>query len=137
MNRFFSYALNALARSVRAIAFGSMLVTSTHSVLAAGDAVLGAKVFSAECAECHSMKEGKNKKGPTLFAALGRKAATQPGFEYSEELRRTGWTWNQEVLRNYLSQPTKKANPGSKMKYEGLSDSKELEDLISYLGTSK
>jgi cytochrome c len=132
-----NYALTVLALGVRGIVFGSVLVASTQPVLAAGDAVLGAKVFSAECAECHSVKEGKNKKGPTLFATLGRKAATQPGFEYSDELRRTGWTWSQEALRSYLSQPTKKANPGSKMKYEGLSDSKELEDLISYLGTCK
>ena len=137
MNHFSFYTLNALGRSTKFVVFGLLLVTSSQTVLAAGDAILGAKVFSAECAECHSVKEGKNKKGPTLFATLGRKAATQPGFEYSEELRRTGWTWNQEALRNYLSQPTKNANPGSKMKYEGLPDPKALEDLISYLGTSK
>jgi len=103
----------------------------------AGDPVAGAAVFSAECAECHSVKEGRNKKGPTLFATIGRKAATQPGFEYSEELRRTNWVWSQETLRPYLAQPTKKANPGSKMKYEGLADTKALEDLLAYLGTTK
>jgi cytochrome c len=112
------------------------LVAWTPPAFSAGDAP-GAAVFSAECAECHSLKEGRNKKGPTLFGTMGRKAGTQPGFEFSEELRRTGWTWNQETLRSYLSQPTKKANPGTKMKYEGLADPKSLEALIAYLTAPK
>lgn len=119
---------------------GAAIAVSTMAVWAApafSAGEPGAAVFSAECAECHSMKEGRNKKGPSLFAMLGRKAASQPGFEYSEELRRTGWTWSPETLHSYLSQPTKKANPGTKMKYEGLADPKALADLIAYLAASQ
>ena len=102
----------------------------------AGDASAGADVFKSECAECHSIKEGRNKKGPSLFGVLGRKAATVPDYEYSDALRaQSNWVWTPEQLHSYLSQPAKRANPGTKMKYDGLNDAKQLDDLISYLGT--
>lgn len=114
-----------------------LFASASLPALAAGDAKLGSKVFSTECSECHSMKEGRNKKGPSLFAIVGRKAASLPDVEYSNSLRQTGWVWNEATLRSYLSKPTKQANPGSKMKYDGLQDPQALEDLIEYLGTSK
>ena len=119
-----------------ALAF-ALLAGATLPALAAGDAKAGAKVLSAECSECHSVKEGRNKKGPSLFAVLGRKAAGVPGVDYSESLRKSGWTWNKETLRTYLSKPAKEVNPGSKMKYDGLRDAQALEDLIAYLATAK
>lgn len=102
----------------------------------AGDADAGKDVFKSECAECHSIKEGRNKKGPSLFGVVGRKAASLPDYEYSDALRgQTAWTWTPEQLHAYLSQPAKRANPGTKMKYDGLPDQKQLDDLITYLGT--
>jgi cytochrome c len=101
----------------------------------AGDAGAGSDVFKAECAECHSVKEGRNKKGPSLFGIVGRPAGTLQGYEYSDALKQAHWTWTPEKLHDYLSQPAKQANPGTKMKYDGLSDAKQLEDLITYLGT--
>ncbi len=102
----------------------------------AADATVGADVFKSECAECHSPKEGRNKKGPSLFGIVGRKAASLPDYKYSDALRgRTDWVWTPEKLHGYLSQPAKQTNPGTKMKYDGLTDAKDLDDLISYLGT--
>lgn len=102
---------------------------------AAGDVVRGADVYKSECAECHSVKEGRNKKGPSLFQVLGRRAAQVPGFEYSEALKNTGWTWDTARLVAYLEKPVSKSNPGGKMKYDGLSDAKAMEDLLAYLQT--
>jgi cytochrome c len=102
----------------------------------AGDASAGSDVFKTECSECHSIKEGRNKKGPSLFGVVGRKAATISDYEYSDALRsKTDWVWTPEKLHSYLSQPAKQADPGTKMKYDGLSDAKQLDDLISYLST--
>lgn len=111
--------------------------TGAWAQTAGADVKRGSDVFAEHCAECHSAREGKQKKGPSVFNIVGRKAAAQPGFEFSEALRNTGWTWDHERLGFYLSQPSKKANPGSKMKYDGLSDPKDLADLIAYLGTLK
>lgn len=44
-----------------------LLLSATFTavpVYAAGDAQHGADVFSEECGECHSVREGTNKKGP-------------------------------------------------------------------------
>lgn len=103
----------------------------------AGDAEKGADVFKSECAECHTVKQGRNKKGPSLFGIVGRKAGSLPDYEYSDALKaRAGsWVWTPEQLHTYLSQPAKQANPGTKMKYDGLTDAKQLDDLITYLGT--
>jgi cytochrome c len=101
----------------------------------AGDTSAGSDVFKTECSECHSVKQGRNKKGPSLFGIVGRPAGTLPDFSYSDALRQAHWLWTAEKLHSYLSQPAKQANPGTKMKYDGLNDPKQLEDLISYLGT--
>lgn len=99
----------------------------------AGDADAGKDVFKQECAECHTTKEGKNKKGPSLFGIVGRNAGSLSGFDYSDALKNAKWVWTEDKLRWYLSQPARQANPGTKMKYPGLDDARQLDDLISYL----
>jgi cytochrome c len=114
----------------------ALLLGVAHTAQAAGDAKLGADLFAEHCAECHSLKEGKNKKGPSLFAGFGRKAATVPDFAYSDALKGSGIVWTAEALEPYLALP-KKAVPGGKMKYDGLPDTKARADLIAYLATVK
>lgn len=101
----------------------------------AGDAKAGQDVFKSECAECHSVAEGRNKKGPSLFGIVGRPSGSVAGYDYSDALKHIGWTWTPEQLHTYLSQPAKQANPGTKMKYDGLDNAKDLDDLLSYLAT--
>ncbi len=101
----------------------------------AGDASAGSDVFKSECAECHSVKEGRNKKGPSLFGIVGRQSGAIADYAYSDALKQAHWTWSADKLHEYLSQPARQANPGTKMKYDGLSDSKQLDDLLSYLST--
>lgn len=101
----------------------------------AGDANAGKDVFKSECAECHTVTEGRNKKGPSLFGIVGRKAGSVTDYDYSDALKQSPWTWTSQQLHTYLSQPAKQANPGTKMKYDGLTDAKQLDDLISYLDT--
>ena len=101
---------------------------------AAGHAGRGREVFAQECSECHSVREGKNKKGPSLFAVVGRKAASVPDMAYSEAMKSSGITWTAEQLDAYLSAP-KKLVPGGRMKYEGLADPAARADLLAYLAT--
>jgi len=121
-----------LLHGVAALCLGAALAPPSAR---AGDVAAGADVFKAECAECHSVRAGRNKKGPSLFAVAGRAAGTLPGYNYSDALRAAGWTWTPEKLRDYLSRPAAQANPGTRMKYDGLADPTELDDLVTYLGT--
>jgi cytochrome c len=96
------------------------------------DAVAGAKVFATECAECHSLREGKDKKGPSLFGVVGAKAAKREGFAYSDAMTTAGITWTPDAISSYVAAP-KKVVPGGKMKYDGLADARQREDLLAYL----
>lgn len=102
----------------------------------AGDAAHGQKVFQEECSDCHSVKDSKNKKGPTLFNVVGRKSAAIGDFNYSEAMKAKNVVWSAEAISEYIKAP-KKSVPGGKMKYDGLDDAKAREDVVAYLGTLK
>ncbi len=117
--------------------FGLLAVlgaTASLEARAAADVGKGGDVFAEECAECHSVREGKNKKGPSMFGVVGRKAATVPDASYSDALKGSGLTWTPDKLDAYLAAP-KKFVPGGKMKYDGLADATERASLLAYLAT--
>lgn len=132
-----SFPKSSLRRALRLAAPAVLLLGwALGSPLAvAGDAAAGADVFKSECAECHSVKQGRNKKGPSLFGIVGRASGSLTDYNYSDALKNAHWTWTADKLHGYLSQPAKQANPGTKMKYDGLTDAKQLDDLIAYLSS--
>ena len=97
-----------------------------------GDVQRGMNLFAEHCAECHSLKEGKHKKGPALLAVMGTTAGSQAGFAYSEAMKSSNWTWAPENLGRYLTQP-KTALPGGKMKYDGMAQAQDRADVIAFL----
>ncbi len=106
----------------------------SHAAAQQGDAVKGSAVFATHCAECHSLKEGKDKKGPSLFHVFGAKAARREGFMYSDAMRASQFTWDADTLAKYVASP-KKYLPGGKMKYDGLESESERADLIAFLAS--
>lgn len=114
----------------------SVLLAGSFSLpaAAAGDVEKGKDVFATECAECHSVREGKNKKGPSLFAVAGRKAAAVADASYSDALKASGIVWTADRIDAYVAAP-KKLVPGGKMKYDGLASAAERADLLAYLAT--
>lgn len=119
------------------ISFAGLTVVLTMGAIKSAsaqqvDATKGADVFATHCSECHSLKEGKDKKGPTLFHIFGAKASQREGFAYSDAMRNSQLVWNAENLAAYVVSP-KKFLPGGKMKYDGLDNPAELADLISFL----
>ena len=126
--------LTVLSKALPLLGCLSLLAALAPAAHAAGDAKIGADLFAENCSECHSLKEGKNKKGPSLFAGIGRKAATVPDFQYSEPLKASGIVWTAETLDPYLALP-KKVVPGGRMKFDGMPDPKARADLIAFLAT--
>ncbi len=94
----------------------------------------GAKLFKRVCFTCHASEAGKNKIGPSLFGVVGRKAGTVSGFAYSQAMKLSDITWNDETIDKYITDP-KKFVPGNKMVYNGVKKEDERKEIIAYLKT--
>ena len=108
--------------------FAALLPMAAH---AEGDAAAGEKAF-APCKACHAF--GKNGVGPNLTGVVGRKAASEEGYNYSAALKGSGITWDEANLHEWLVDPKKKV-PGTKMVFPGIKDPKKVDDIIAYLKT--
>jgi cytochrome c len=97
------------------------------------DLANGKQVFQA-CAACHTEKP--DALGPSLKGVVGRKSAALDDFRYSGPLRRANLTWDEATLKQFLADPQAKV-PGTRMPFGGLGDSKDVDDVVSYLETLK
>jgi cytochrome c len=118
---------------VMGIAFVALAAsTGMAAAQQAGDAAAGEKVF-AKCKVCHQIGEGaKNAVGPVLNGVVDRKAGTVEGYNYSSANKDSGIVWTKEKLETYLKNPRAMV-PGTKMIFPGLSNEKDIEDVIAYL----
>ncbi len=117
--------------SIPSIAFA--LSFGTLAPVHAADLEHGKQVFQT-CAACHSDKP--DALGPNLVGVIGRKAGSRDDFRYSNAMMRAGFTWDDANLREYLKDPQAKVK-GNRMPFSGLSDTKDVDDVIAYIGTLK
>ena len=121
-----------MPRSIWVAGSGLLLVLIAPPALAA-DVEHGKQVFQT-CAACHSDKP--DALGPSLTGVIGRKAGSRDDFRYSNAMMRAGFTWDAGSLHQYLTDPQAKVK-GNRMPFSGLSDPKDVDDVIAYLGTLK
>ena len=85
-----------------------------------------------KCQPCHDVGEAaKNKLGPELNGLDGRKAGTVEAGTYSQGMKNSGITWNEQAFREFVSNPAAKV-PGTMMLLS-VRDEKEIGDLWAYL----
>ena len=124
------------------VRFLSLLVTGAALALpaaasAAGDAVKGKSVF-ARCMACHKADaSGTSSVGPNLYGVVGRPVASFKGYSYSPAMKAKGGKWTAETLDAYLSGPSMKAVPGTKMIFMGVPAKPDRDNLIAYLASVK
>ena len=97
-----------------------------------GDAVAGRAAFN-KCASCHQV--GPNAKsgfGPHLTAIIGRPAAAAKDYTYSEPMKKSGLVWNEKTLTAFIKSPSDMV-PGTKMRFWGISNEKQIADMLAYL----
>ena len=110
----------------------AQLVAELPAPFNTGDAARGRSLF-AVCTSCHTIAEGgADMVGPNLHGVFGRKAASKPGFAYSDALKATGWTWDAAHVDTWITDPNVDL-PGTKMTFAGLKDPKDRTDVIAYL----
>ncbi len=106
--------------------------TQLTAAVAAGDAAAGKKVFR-KCRSCHSVKEGKNGVGPSLYNVVGAEAGKAEGYRgYSNALQSAGVVWDSASLTAFLTKP-RDYIPGTKMSFAGLKKEEDIVNLLAYL----
>ena len=122
-----------LGKTIIALA---LLAGTTIAANAAGDAKAGAAVFK-RCEVCHTDdKGGGDGLGPNLFGVVGRKAASQPSFGYSAQLKKANLVWNEATLTKWVAGPARMV-PGTKMQFAGITSKKQQADVVAFLTTLK
>ena len=86
----------------------------------------------AVCKACHAVEPGKHGIGPSLAGIWGDKAGDVPGFEFSQQMKDSGLTWNQASLDRYLTDP-RGTVPGTKMAFGGVPDAAKRQAIIDYI----
>jgi cytochrome c len=120
------------AKRVLRILFSvAVLGLVSSAALAEGDPANGEKVFR-KCAACHTVEEGKNKIGPSLYGVIGRPAGSIEGFKYSDAMMESGIVWDETILNEYLAAP-KTVVPKGRMAFAGLKKEEDRADVIAYL----
>ncbi|MFO0599578.1 MAG: c-type cytochrome [Myxococcaceae bacterium] len=94
------------------------------------DPTRGETLYVARCGACHSLHD--NGAGPKHEKLWGRRAGTQPGFDYSPALRASGLRWNAKTLDRWLADPSALV-PGNKMVVRLADDPVDRADLIAWL----
>lgn len=99
-------------------------------IAGAPDPARGEQLYVSRCGACHSIDD--NGAGPRHRGLFGRKAATQPGFEYSEALRKSGIVWSLAKVDRWLTNPNALV-PGNKMVVQLANEPADRADIIAYL----
>jgi len=120
--------ISALAVSL-SVSFSSAAVADNDAMMAAA----GKEIFN-KCTACHSLDSSKNAFGPSLIGVYGRKAAVLPRFAYSDALRKSDITWDDENLRKWIA-GNDQFVPGTRMRHVEITDKAEQDFLIAYLKT--
>jgi cytochrome c len=88
-----------------------------------------------KCAACHTFnKGGRNLVGPNLWGVVGRKKASEPGFNYSAALKSKEGVWTVQDLNVFINNP-KGMVPGTNMTFAGIPRASERADIVAYLNS--
>ena len=110
----------------------ALLVCAPPPAMAA-DPARGERLFGTRCASCHSVGPfARSAFGPQLNGLYGRRAGSAPDYRYSPAMARSAIVWNDKTLAAFLASPGDVV-PGTKMRFWGMSNERQVADLLAYL----
>lgn len=99
------------------------------------DIAAGKRTFENRCASCHQIGPyARAGFAPQLNGIVGRRAGSTPDFSYSPAMKNSTIIWTGQNLRAFIQDPDAVV-PGNKMRFWGMSDDKQVGDLLAYLAT--
>lgn len=112
------------------------LIGTSAGASFAQDSVDPVAAFNTNCRQCHSVKEGDNRLGPTLHGVVGREAGTAEGYRYSTSLQNADFAWDEEQLDRWIQDPDSVVS-GHKMKpYPGIDEPGVRAAIIAHLAAT-
>lgn len=110
-----------------------LLLLGLHLGAHATDPNNGQRLFAARCSSCHAIgPSASNGFGPQLNGLFGRRAGSVPGYAFSPAMKRANIVWSDKTLAAFLDDPDDFV-PGTKMRFWGMSNAKQVGDLLAFL----
>lgn len=112
----------------------TLSLSFAHAADVTGDAAAGKTAFM-KCASCHQVgRSARGSFGPQLNGIIGRQAGATSDFRYSQAMKNSNVVWSEEKLRAFLKSPDDVV-PGNKMRFFGIRNDREIDNLLAYLRT--
>jgi len=118
----------------RKILFAAVpIISMSHAPVVAQETdKTGQIAFNTYCRQCHSMKKGDNRLGPSLHGIFGKKAGQVKGYpNYSGSLQEN-ITWDEATLDKFIADPPSVA-PNTNMIYSSVADAAKRKKIIKFL----
>ncbi|MFL6674821.1 MAG: c-type cytochrome [Massilia sp.] len=101
----------------------------------AAPSVEAGRAAFVKCASCHAVgPSARGGFGPQLNGIFGRRAGSTTDFKYSPEMKNSGIVWSDKTLSAFLRAPDDVV-PGTKMRFWGIGDQKQIDNILAYLRT--
>ena len=124
----------ALATYLKDHGAGPGEIAPISDLLASADLANG-ELKTKHCTTCHTLEEGKNGIGPSLWNIVGRPKASVGNYTYSPIFAALEGVWTFGALNELLARPAE-VIPGNRMGgLPPMPDAQERADLIAYLRT--
>lgn len=112
---------------------GEVAMRGPDNILSAFEGDRGAEVYKA-CVACHTLSPDEgNRAGPTLHGIFGRKIATQPGYPFSDALKKMDIVWTPETVSKLFEVGPMAYTPGTKMPEQKIVSEDDRKALIEFL----
>lgn len=96
------------------------------------------RTLFGQCRACHAVGDATDHGiGPRLDGIVGRRAADQFDYAYSQDMTKAGQeglVWTRDFLSAYLLRPAEFL-PETKMAFSGIPDAEDRADIIAFLAT--
>jgi cytochrome c len=112
---------------------GNVVLGTPEDPLAAYAGDPGAEVFRA-CVACHTLRVDEGPRaGPTLAGLFGRRIATQPGYKFSDALKKLAIVWTPETISKLFELGPATYTPGTKMPEQRIGSPDDRAALVKFL----